>query len=87
MASLLDAAPWVVALERNRVVLFGVSAALLALNYRMVIARPRRCAPGEMCHVDSPFMRVNRRLYWMSVALFVVALTVTYGGVVVLRWM
>jgi hypothetical protein len=29
--------------------------------------------------IDSPFMRFNRRLYWMSLALFVVALVVTYG--------
>ena len=80
MASLIEAAPWIVVLERQRVVLFSVSAVLLALNYRMVAARPRKCAPGELCHVDSPFMRFNRRLYWISVALFVVALIVERDG-------
>jgi hypothetical protein len=32
-------------------------------------------------------MRFNRQLYWMSLALFAVALAVTYGSVLVLRWM
>ena len=87
MASLIEAAPWVVVLERNRPLLFGVSGALLALNYWMVCVRPSRCAPGELCHIDSPFMRFNRRLYWISVALFALALVVTYGSLLVLRWM
>jgi hypothetical protein len=86
MASFIEAAPWIVVLERHRPVLFSVSGVLLALNYWMVVVRPRRCAPGELCHIDSPFMRFNRRLYWMSLALFVVALAVTYGSLPVLRW-
>jgi hypothetical protein len=87
MASLIETAPWIVALERHRLALFSVSGGLLALNYWMVVVRPRRCAPGELCHIDSPFMRFNRQLYWMSLALFAVALAVTYGSVLVLRWM
>ena len=87
MASLIESAPWIVVLERNRPVLFGVSGLLLALNYWMVVVRPRQCAPGELCHIDSPFMRFNRRLYWISVALFAAALIVTYGSLLVLRWM
>lgn len=87
MASLIETAPWIVALERYRLVLFSVSGTLLALNYWMVVVRPRQCAPGELCHLDSPFMRFNRRLYWMSVALFVVALAVTYGSQVVVQWL
>jgi hypothetical protein len=87
MASLIETAPWIVVLERNRPVLFSVSAGVLALNYWMVVVRPRQCAPGELCHIDSPFMRFNRRLYWISLALFVLALAVTYGSLWVLRWM
>jgi hypothetical protein len=69
-------------------VLFSVSGVLLALNYWMVVVRPRECAPGELCHIDSPFMRFNRRLYWISLALFVIAVVVvTYGSLLVLRWM
>jgi hypothetical protein len=68
-------------------VLFSVSGGLLALNYWIVVVRPRECAPGELCHIDSPFMQFNRRLYWISLALFMVALVVTYGSLLVLRWM
>jgi hypothetical protein len=42
-------------------------------NYWLVVVRPRQCAPGELCHMDTPFMRFNRRLYWTSVVLFIVA--------------
>jgi hypothetical protein len=87
MASFIDVAPWVVELQRYKPVMFAVSGTLLAANYWMVVVRPRRCAPGELCHVDTPFMRFNRRLYWTSVALFLVALLVTYGSLLVLRWM
>jgi hypothetical protein len=87
MASVIEAAPWFVELQRYKPVLFGASGTLLALNYWLVVVRPRACAPGELCHMDTPFMRLNRRLYWGSVALFVVALLVTYGGLLVLRWM
>jgi hypothetical protein len=87
MASVIEAAPWFVELQRYKSALFGASATLLALNYWLVVVRPRACARGEICHMDTPFMRFNRRLYWGSVALFVVALLVTYGGLLVLRWM
>jgi hypothetical protein len=87
MAALIETAPWIVVLERHRPVLFGASAAFLALNYWMVLVRPRQCAPGEMCHIESPFMRFNRRLYWISLALFAVALVVTYGSALVIKWM
>jgi hypothetical protein len=67
--------------------MFSTSAALLALNYWLVVVRPRRCAPGEICHVDSPLMRLNRRLWWFSLAVYVVALTLTYGAAFVLERM
>ena len=86
MASLIETAPWIVSLERHRPVLFGASGAILALNYWIVVVRPRQCAPGELCHVDSPFMRFNRRLYWTSLVLFAAALLVTYGSEVVVQW-
>jgi hypothetical protein len=86
VAALIETAPWIVVLERHRAVLFGASGALLVLNYWMVLVRPRQCAPGEVCHIDSPFMRFNRRLYWLSLALFAAALVVTYGSVLVIKW-
>lgn len=87
MASVIDAAPWFVELQRYKAVMFVVSAAVLALNYRVVVVRPRRCAPGELCHVDTPFMRFNRRLYWISVSLFLAAILLTYGSELVVTWL
>jgi hypothetical protein len=63
----------------------GVSGTLLALNYWLVIVRPRRCAPGEVCHVDSPLMRWNRRMWWVSAAVYAIALAITYGSLFVLE--
>jgi hypothetical protein len=68
-------------------VVFGIAALLMVLNYWLVVVRPRRCAPGEICHVDSPLMRWNRRIYWISAVVFVVALVLTYGSLFVLERM
>ena len=59
----------------------------MALNYWLVVVRPRRCAPGDVCHVDSPLMRFNRRVLWVSAAVYVIALVATYGSLLVLDWM
>ena len=86
IASVVDAAPWFAAIGRHKPLLFGASAALLALNYWLVVVRPRACEPGQLCHMDTPFMRFNRHLYWFSVAMYAVAVAITYGGVVAVRW-
>ena len=52
----------------------------MALNYWLVVVRPRRCAPGDVCHVDSPVMRFNRRVFWFSAVLYVAAVALTYGS-------
>ncbi|HEX6464236.1 MAG TPA: hypothetical protein VFZ98_07285 [Vicinamibacterales bacterium] len=83
----MEVAPWFAAIGHYKQWLFGGSAALLALNYWLVVVRPRRCAPGELCHTDTPFMRFNRRVYWVSLIVFLVAGGVTYGGLLVATWM
>jgi hypothetical protein len=85
MASVIDAAPWFVEVQRYKAAMFAASGGVLALNYWLVIVRPRQCAPGELCHMDTPFMRFNRRLYWASLALFVTAILLTYGPPLVLQ--
>jgi hypothetical protein len=65
--------------------MFSVSGALLALNYWLVVVRPRRCAPGELCHIDSPLMRWNRRVWWVSAAVYLIALVLTYGSLFILE--
>jgi hypothetical protein len=57
----------------------------MALNYWLVVVRPRRCAPGEVCHMDSPVMRFNRRVFWVAAIVYVVAAALTYGSLLVLE--
>ena len=87
IASVVEVAPWFAKIGRYKPFLFGGSAVLLALNYWLVVVRPRACEPGELCHMDTPFMRFNRRLYWISVAIFLVAVAITYGGLLVVKWL
>ena len=87
IASAGSAAPWLAVVSRHKGVVFGIAALLMVLNYWLVVVRPRRCAPGEICHVDSPLMRWNRRIYWISALVFVVALVLTYGSLFVLERM
>lgn len=67
---------------RHKTAVFLTVGALLAVKYRLAVVRPRRmtCAPGEMCHVDSPAMRMNRALFWLSVLIFAGAVTFTYAA-------
>jgi hypothetical protein len=81
----VSAAPWFAEVSRHKGVVFSASAAMMALNYWLVVVRPRRCAPGEICHVDSPLMRWSRRIYWVSVFLYGTALLLTYASIAVLR--
>jgi hypothetical protein len=66
--------------SRHKALVFAVSASMLAFNYWLVVVRPRRCAPGEACHVDSPAMRWNRRIFWFSAAVYIVAVILTIGS-------
>ena len=68
--------------------MFIAVGTLLAVNYWLAIVRPRQmaCAPGEICHIDSPSMRVNRILFWASVAVWAGAVVFTYGAIAWVRW-
>jgi hypothetical protein len=70
--------------SRHKDLMFGGAGALMVVNYWLIVVRPQRCAPGEICHVDSPLMRWNRRIFWASGVVFVVALILTYGSLFVL---
>jgi hypothetical protein len=85
VASAAASAPWLAVISRHKDLLFALSGGLMALNYWLVIVRPRRCAPGDVCHTDSPLMRMNRRLFWVSAGVFFVALALTYGSLFVLQ--
>ena len=87
IASVVSAAPWLAVLSRYKGPMFVASGLLLALNYWLVVVRPRRCAPGEVCYAGSPLMRFNRRIWWVSAVVYVIALTLTYGALFVLERM
>ena len=80
IASAVTAAPWLIAVGRHKPAIFTGAGMLLAVNYWLAIVRPRGCAPGEICHVDSPAMRANRALYWASVAIYGGAAALTLGS-------
>ena len=83
----MSAAPWLAVISRHKNEVFALSGLLMALNYWLVVVRPRRCAPGDVCHVDSPLMRFNRRLFRISAVLFAVAMVLTYGSLFMLERM
>lgn len=80
ISSILSVAPWIVTASRQKVWMFLASGGLLAVNYWLVVVRPRRCAVGDVCHPDSPTMRFNRRMLWLSIATYAVAFALTFGA-------
>jgi mercuric ion transport protein len=87
VASAVTVAPWLAVIGRHKTLVFVASGLLLAANYWLVVVRPRRCAPGELCHIDSPVMRWNRRVFWLSAVIYICAVGLTYGSVLVLSAM
>ena len=67
---------------RQKTAVFLTVGVLLAVNYWLAVVRPRQmnCAPGEICHIDSPAMRLNRMLFWLSGAIYAGAVTLTYAA-------
>jgi len=70
-------------ISSHKAIVFPLVGVLLLFNYWIAVVRPRRmhCAPGDICHVDSPQMRLNRKLFWISAAIYVIAVTVTYAAI------
>jgi hypothetical protein len=67
---------------RHKTAVFAAGGVLLTINYWLAIVRPRQmdCAPGEVCHIDSPAMRVNRILFWTSAVIWAGGVTFTYAA-------
>ena len=82
VASTLEVAPWLITVGRQKAIIFPAVGVLLAFNYWLAIVRPKRlaCPPGDVCHVDSPTSRFNRAMFWTSLAIYVMAVTLTYGA-------
>jgi hypothetical protein len=78
VASVLSAAPWLVALSHHKRAVFGVAGALIAANvvyvYRLAPALRWR---GDACPPDSPGAcatadRVSRVVLWLSAVVYAV---------------
>lgn len=82
IVSAFEIAPWVAGISRHKTPVFAAVGALLAFNYWLAVVRPRRmnCAPGEVCHIDSPTTRFNRLLLWISVVIYASAVTFTFAA-------
>lgn len=84
----IEAAPWLIAVGRHKGAVFVGVGLMLAGNYWLAVVRPRRmdCAPGEVCYVDSPAMRLTRVLFWTSVVVWAVAVFVAYATLLWVRY-
>jgi len=82
IASAFEVAPWLAEIGRFKSSVFVTVGALLAVNYWLAVVRPRQmnCAPGDVCHIDSPAIRLNRLLFWLSVVIYAGAVTFTYAA-------
>ena len=82
IVSAFEVAPWLTEISRHKTTVFVSVGALLTVNYWLAVVRPRQmtCAPGETCHIDSPAMRINRGLFWVSVVIYAGAVTFTYAA-------
>ena len=87
IASAVQTAPWLIAVGRYKTHIFVAVGILLALNYWLAIVRPRRlnCAPADVCHIDSPAMRISRVMFWASVTIWAGAVTITYAALLWVR--
>lgn len=93
VASTLSAAPWIVALARQKVWFFAVSGCLIAANYYYVYSlAPRLLVASGVCAADDPegcarATRVSRVVLWISTMLFVVGFTVAFVVPIILERM
>jgi hypothetical protein len=80
IATTIEAAPWLMTAGRHKTAIFTVVGVMLLVNYWLAIVRPRRldCAPGEVCHIDSPTMRVSRIMFLTSVVIWAGAVILTF---------
>jgi len=79
MASLVAGAPWLVVLSRHKAWVFGFSGLLLITNYWVLYrSTGAACRPGGVCHVSHPFGRWMRRVFWLSLALYLTGFTAAF---------
>jgi mercuric ion transport protein len=78
LVSLLGTAPWIVTLQHYKAWVFAFAGLMLAVNYWALYRSGRACAVGGVCHSSHPVGRWMRRIYWGSVAAYVVGFLAAY---------
>lgn len=80
VASIFSILPFLVFISKHKSWFFLGTALTLSLNYLFVFYLParRQCREGKICHIGSTVSRVNRWIFWISVGLYLVALSATY---------
>jgi hypothetical protein len=83
VASVLSAAPWLVALSRHKVWTFSIAGTLIAASFLVTYVIAPRLRPGETCDADDPTAcgqasRLSRALLWFSAAIWSCGFFVAY---------
>jgi len=79
VASMVSTAPWLVELSRHKAWVFLFAGLMLAVDYWILYRSTGvACQPGGVCHIGHPFGRWMRRVFWGSVALYLVGLGAAY---------
>jgi len=93
VASLLSAAPWLVALSRHKAwIFFGSGVLLVAAFYYVYRLAPRLLVTSGACPADDPgacarATRLSRVLLGVSAAVYALGFGVAYGLPLVLGWL
>lgn len=87
MIGLVNAAPWLIPLTRYKVWVFAGSALLLMIA-GWVLYRPGRTCPAdpELARKCAVMDRWNRRVYRVSVGLWVIGFIAAYLALPIARW-
>lgn len=88
VASVLSAAPWLVALSRHKQWVFAISGVLIAANFAYVyvyVLAPRlRASSSQTCDTGAPSAcadasKVSRGILWVSAGLYVTGFFVAFA--------
>lgn len=79
LASLLEALPWLAPLSQHKHWVFGLAALAIALGFWFSYRPGRQCpADPKLAAACATAQRFNRRLLWLSLALWVLGFFTAY---------
>jgi len=79
VAALITVAPWVTVFSRHKEWVVLTAGLGLVVDYWVLFrSTSAACQPGGVCHVSHPFGQWLRRLFWASVAAYIVGIGAAY---------